>query len=412
MTFIEKIKQLPPEISSFFLSDDSRYELEKSFFLYGIESDALASKVAMRVGALYIGEIKLRELPMLIGKETGLSQEVSFGLAYEINKRIFNRFPEYFRDSTALLTEWGRLKSAPVLSEDEAWKKVLDVEPWIAELENEKKAEAEAEQKKREEKLAALVKMKLPDALKKFEKLGEQHLSANPIKLKIFEAPVRPSIKNWISDYYEKLDARHHDSIERGNYLFHSDNARRLTTGERQKVGTMLRALDEGSEVTVDSQRQEIIFQTDAETGGQEISNVRNASPIRNDITTSGRPSGPSIPQTFFVKGEVDGMSFSSGQKFSSEIKRPAPAPRPVYQAPQAARPVSSFTPPAPRPAYQASQTVEAKSPAPASDLTQPMPKPQPQPKVNIPEYENFGFAQPKRQTSQPSNNVVDLREQ
>jgi len=131
-----------------------------------------------------------------------------------------------------------------------------------------------------------LEKMTLTLALKKYEKLGEQYLSGNPIKLKIFESPVRPSIKNWISDYYENVDARKHDSIERGNYLFHSENARRLTTGERQKVGTMLRALDEDSLVAVDPNRQELIFDS------QEFSSTHKfPSEMNRVVPVSPKPS-------------------------------------------------------------------------------------------------------------------------
>lgn len=324
MTYLEKINQLPAEISTLFLSDVPRYDLEKILFMYGIEDDSVASKIAIKVGQLYINEVRLRELPTAIGKAVELSQGICFGIAYEINKRIFNKFPEYFKDSNALLEEWGRLKSAPILSEDEAWQKVLELEPWIAELENEKKEEGQAEVKKREERTAALVRMTLPEALKKYEKLGEQLLSGNPIKLKIFDAPVRPSVKNWISDYYEKVDARKHDSIERGNYLFHSENARRLTTGERNRVGTMLRALDEDSAVAIDQQRQEIVFE-----GGAFSQDARNLY-----AGQAGKMRETNKLQNSNNIGNRGGMSFSSGHKFPFEQQRsnsvqPVSRPRP-----------------------------------------------------------------------------------
>ena len=166
-----------------------------------------------------------------------------------------------------------------------------------------------------------LEKITLQAALKKYEKLGEQHLSGNPIKLKIFESPVRPSIKNWISDYYENVDARKHDSIERGNYLFHSENARRLTTGERQKVGTVLKALDEDGIVMVDPQRQEVVF------GAGE-------SPVQTALASNsgGNYQAPRMENRAMpLAGKNESMSFSSPHKFPSESNRPNPftaAPR------------------------------------------------------------------------------------
>jgi hypothetical protein len=314
MDYLGKKKKLPVDIYNFLSSDAPRWETERVSFLYGLDENAIEI-VSSPIALIFVGDNKLRDYPEIIKKTLATSDGIVFGIAYEINKRIFNKFPEYFKDSNALLEEWGRMKSAPVLSEEEAWKKVLELEPWIAELDNEKKEEAQAEQKKVQEKMASIVKMTLQEALKKYEKLGEQHLSGNPIKLKIFEAPVRPSIKNWIADYYEKVDARHHDSIERGNYLFHSENARKLTTGERQKVGTMLRALDENAAVTIDPQRQEIVF------GGLEDATEESENGRRTEVVAR-----PNSGMADFTRKENVGATFSSPHQFPFERNETRPA--------------------------------------------------------------------------------------
>ena len=43
------------------------------------------------------------------------------------------------------------------------------------------------------------------EALEKYAKFGEQPVTLNKIRLRIFPEPVRPSIKNWISDYRDNL---------------------------------------------------------------------------------------------------------------------------------------------------------------------------------------------------------------
>jgi hypothetical protein len=103
-------------------------------------------------------------------------------------------------------------------------------------------------------------KLTLSEALKKYPNLGEQPISGSPIKIKLFPDPVRPSVKNWIADYHAVLGAGAHGVMERGNYLYHSENAKRLTAGERQKLAIVLKSLDENLPLTIDPNRQEIIF--------------------------------------------------------------------------------------------------------------------------------------------------------
>ena len=97
-------------------------------------------------------------------------------------------------------------------------------------------------------------------AIAQYPQLGEQLITSSPIKLKIFPQSVRPSIKNWIEDYRSTMGAQKHGMMERGNYLFHSENTRKLTSGDRKKLAEVLRSLDEGVALPVDPDRQEIIF--------------------------------------------------------------------------------------------------------------------------------------------------------
>lgn len=105
-----------------------------------------------------------------------------------------------------------------------------------------------------------ILKLPLSQALQKYPKTGEQLVTSSPIKLKIFPDPVRPSVKNWIAEYHAVLGAGSHGTMERGNFLYHSDNARRLSFGERQKLAVILKSLDENEAVAVDGEKQEIIF--------------------------------------------------------------------------------------------------------------------------------------------------------
>ncbi len=105
-----------------------------------------------------------------------------------------------------------------------------------------------------------LINLPLSQALQKFPRLGEQLVTSSPIKLKIFPDPVRPSVKNWIAEYHSVLGAGSHGTMERGNFLYHSENAKRLNFGERQKLAVVLKSLDENEAVAVDAEKQEIVF--------------------------------------------------------------------------------------------------------------------------------------------------------
>lgn len=110
------------------------------------------------------------------------------------------------------------------------------------------------------EKQAKIDKISLEKALLKYPNLGEQTVTGNPLKLRYFPTPVKPSIKNWITDYHDSLGAGKHSTIDRGNYLFHSENGKRLTPLERQKISLLLKSLDEEALLDVDGEAQKIIF--------------------------------------------------------------------------------------------------------------------------------------------------------
>ena len=104
------------------------------------------------------------------------------------------------------------------------------------------------------------VQISLLQALQQYPKLGEQNITVNPLKLRYFPNPVRPSIKNWMTDFHDNMGAGKHGTVDRGNYLFHSENGKRLTPMERQKLSVVLKSLDENSLLTVDPTEQKVIF--------------------------------------------------------------------------------------------------------------------------------------------------------
>ncbi|MFA5926087.1 MAG: hypothetical protein WC831_04085 [Parcubacteria group bacterium] len=98
------------------------------------------------------------------------------------------------------------------------------------------------------------------EALSRFPKLGEQLITSFLIKIKSFDRPVRPSIRNWLYDYTSHLGQTGHSSMDRTNYLFRSVNAMNLSSPEREKLSIILRSFDENIPLPVDAGRQEVVF--------------------------------------------------------------------------------------------------------------------------------------------------------
>jgi hypothetical protein len=112
----------------------------------------------------------------------------------------------------------------------------------------------------------SFLKMSINRALQQYPNIGEQLISTNQLKLRIMPTPVRPSIKNWITDFHEQMGLGKHSTLDRGNYIFHSENAKRLTPEERRRLSVVFKSLEEGDELIIDPDKQEIKFENTQES--------------------------------------------------------------------------------------------------------------------------------------------------
>lgn len=304
MGFIDKTNKLPNSVRLFFNSETPRLELEKACFLYSINTDRIED-ISGPVGLIFVGDFALKDLPLEIIRKVNVPTNIATGIAYEINKRIFNKFPEYFKDSVTLLEQWNRLKSTPSVSEDEAWKKVLELEPWILEAEQEKNklaTQARAEQQKQQ---ASLTNITVHEALKNYPELGEQLITSEKITLHNFPEPVRPSIKNWLAEYTFTLGHDKRGAVERSRYLFQNVNARHLKNDDRQRLSYILRAYDENLPVTVNKITKQVIFT--AVSPGTPVAELNTAPKTQPDFSPNDRVGA--------------GVRFSSPQQLPYERK-------------------------------------------------------------------------------------------
>ena len=265
--------------------------------MYGLKSESI-KKIASDIGLVFVGDIQLNNLPRIISKNIHTDDKMAYGIAYEINKRLFSKFPEHFKFSISLLREWEKIRMMPFLTEQDSYKKVLALEPWI--MEKGKNLKDEEMTKKKQMKTE---KLPLSSSLEKYPHLGEQLISEGALKLRIFSTPVRPSIKNWITDFHDVMGSKKHSPIDRGNFLFHSE-----------KVAAILKSLDEETPLTIDADSQMVIFDNLDQSQVQEVEQQKS---VTNNFSEASnlKFSSPQNPSSMNGSGTFQ----TQASKFVSE---------------------------------------------------------------------------------------------
>lgn len=244
----EKLSKLSENTKNKLVSEVTSEKIQSTGKQFNLQLLQIAD-IARAVRSYYFSELKLEDMPQVLAQEMG----IDIGKAQEITNSVIKN-----------------------IIQDDSYIKTTTYE-----------------------------NLPLSQALQKFPALGEKLISGNPIRIKFFPGPVRPSIKNWITDYHAEVGAGSHESIERGNYLYHSENAKNLISGERQKLAVILKSLDENEPVSVDAERQEIVF-PHPETLSQRERGILGKPPL---------PLGEDAQRA----GEGERLRFAYPQKLSSE---------------------------------------------------------------------------------------------
>ncbi|MDP3957456.1 MAG: hypothetical protein Q8Q10_03080 [bacterium] len=106
------------------------------------------------------------------------------------------------------------------------------------------------------------VNLPLLQALPKYENLGNQLITEGRIRVKSQAEPVRPSLLYWLKYYRDELGIGQHNSVERGNFLFRSENGKKLSGEERERISLILKSVEENLPLSIDPKSQEIVFPT------------------------------------------------------------------------------------------------------------------------------------------------------
>jgi len=188
--------------------------------------------------------------------------------------------------------------------------------------------------------VATTIRLPLLQALSKYEQLGNQLITEERLKLKSQAESVRPSLLYWIKYYRDELGVGHHSSVDRGNFLFRSENGKKLTPEERERVNLVLRSVEENVPLDIDTEQSVILFPAFVPPAPTPRPTQPPLAPQRPAFQPSGsavfQPAPPAQPGA---------MSFSSkhvlpAEKAASEASVSTPTPRPVV-TPRPATPVA-----------------------------------------------------------------------
>ncbi|MBI4836874.1 MAG: hypothetical protein HY813_00490 [Candidatus Portnoybacteria bacterium] len=115
----------------------------------------------------------------------------------------------------------------------------------------------------------------LRTALKDKKETEEQLITSHPIKIEGFDGLVRPSLKNWLSDYIRREGVGPHSLITLTNYLYNSVNGKTLNPKEKKILGKILQSYDENTRLPI-SEKTGLIVLEEIE---QETTNASSAPP-------------------------------------------------------------------------------------------------------------------------------------
>ncbi len=197
------------------------------------------------LASLLVAESLLRMQQSLSLSDSEILRIASLLRMYYFGKAPFERFPEFLRNDVGLSqdkipavinfirTEIFTLK-APQKIEDDDGEDVVRQSNFIS--------------------------MALFDALVKYPKINDQQITGERIRIRSEKDTVRGTVRNWLRAYRDVVGVRKHEAMERGQFLFQSENAKRLPQSERDRVALLLKSLDESEPLSINADRQEIIF--------------------------------------------------------------------------------------------------------------------------------------------------------
>lgn len=341
----DAVSLLRSEIISFLtlgMDLEDRLSVRYAFTTYGDhENERQAFKKAMlenkeQVGEKTIGQW-LKEFDKAFPLETRESRHIFEFLSNNRqlsgrNRTILNlillAYENWISTERLNIFDIAYLKQHPELTNEAASRSVESEGPYVSAAANRVYQESRVVSGKSGK---GVLKLPLLKALSEYPRLGDQLITNEKIKIKSQAEPVRPSLTNWIHYYREELGIGFHDQVTRGHFLFQSENGKRLSAEERERINLILKSIEEEFPIDIDADRQTIVFpvkQTGAPTapfGGAAQPATNPLFPRQSPVPARPvKPFQPAAPQDLPTAESVPTPSAASKPSFFDRQFRPA----------------------------------------------------------------------------------------
>ena len=189
-------------------------------------------------------------------------------------------------------------------------------------------------------------------ALAQYPRINDQALTSNRLQVRNEKEQVRGSVRNWLRAYRDVVGARNHTAIERGQFLFHSENTKKLASAERDRLALVLKSLDDNEILTIDVEKQEIVFPRVI---------TPQVAPIQTPLTAP--TTAPVKTTTASNNNPLQSAMVTPKQGTSFQVTKPTTAP---LASPAIARPMPLINP-VQKPQIPAPTPIASVDPTPAA---------------------------------------------
>ncbi len=245
-------KTLPAFVSDNLYSDYSSDAIGKIIDKYEAYDEEKMDNLKDIIGLTTLKEIKIEELFDFI-KKLELDEKKAKEIALIILCEILYPIRDYFSGiEDEILKLGGEIpKEAPKKSSEQLLKREQEME-----------AMGEEEERLEEERVKdIIVNSPIEDLVKNYPVVENQQIGAQEsILVQGMDVPMKPVIKYWIKDYFEKMGYHTHSNLDRVQYVYHDKNTRNMNEEERRQLGLVLKSLDEGMELPYSTKKQKIDF--------------------------------------------------------------------------------------------------------------------------------------------------------
>ena len=102
--------------------------------------------------------------------------------------------------------------------------------------------------------------MPLLKALSEYPDLHNQRVTDGKIQIKSERDPVPATIRNWLRAYRDELGVGRHNTVDRGRFLFQTENTKNLTQSERERISLLVKSLDDDDPIRFHLTQKKILF--------------------------------------------------------------------------------------------------------------------------------------------------------